>query len=301
MTRLSTQRDAVSGCATSRPSQVRKLLKRLGLRARKRWGQHFLVDTSVLRKTISAAELAPDDTVVEVGPGLGVLTEELLKRAGEVFAIEVDSGLASALSHTFAGHSNLTVVNANVLEVEAQSLFRQHRSTPGYKVVANLPYYITAPTLRHFLEASLKPHLMVVMVQKEVAQNIVAARGKTSLLSIAVQFYGRPTIVSYVPASSFYPTPKVDSALLKIEVYPEPAVDVADPHSFFQTVQAGFSAPRKQLHNALTLGLKISPGDAAALLEEAGIAPSRRAGTLSLDDWTALHRLALTKCYLPRC
>jgi 16S rRNA (adenine1518-N6/adenine1519-N6)-dimethyltransferase len=157
-------------------------------------------------------------------------------------------------------------------------------------VVANLPYYITSPVLRHFLEASVKPEVMVVMVQKEVAEAIAAGPGQRSLLSIGVQFYGKPGIVSYVPASSFYPPPEVDSAILRIDVYPEPPVDVADGQGFFELVRAGFAAARKQVINSLAKGTGLPRDDVRVLLETAGIDPQRRAETFTLEEWARLWR-----------
>jgi 16S rRNA (adenine1518-N6/adenine1519-N6)-dimethyltransferase len=225
--------------------------------------------------------------VVEVGPGLGILTAELLHKAGRVIAVEVDSRLAAALQKNLSAFLKLAVVNADILEINPADL--TSRQTKSYKVVANLPYYIAAPILRHFLEASLKPSLMVVMVQKEVAQSIVAQPGEMSILGISVQLYGKPTIVDYVPAHCFYPQPKVDSAIVRIEVYPEPAVPVKDIAGFFEIVKAGFSTPRKQIRNSLALGLQIAPADAVELLGKAKIAPQRRPETLSLEEWSKLQ------------
>jgi len=262
-------------------------LHRIGARAKKGLGQHFLVDRSVLEKIISAAELAPSDTVIEVGPGLGILTEELVKRAGEVIPIEVDSKLAASLQKKLSKFPNLTVINADVLQLAPAELI----DTKGdYKVVANLPYYIAAPILRYFLEALRKPSLMIVMVQKEVGQSIVAQPGNMSILGISVQLYGKPTIVDYVPAQSFYPEPKVDSAIVRIEVYPKPSVDVKDIAGFFEIVKAGFSAPRKQIRNSLAQGLQLDSADVVELLEQAGISPQRRPETISLEEWARLHR-----------
>ena len=265
---------------------TRNQLHRLGARARKGLGQHFLVDRSVLEKIISAAELVPSDTVIEVGPGLGVLTGELVKKAGKVIAVEADPKLASSLQKRLSKFANLTVINADVLQQDPIEFIDTKRD---YKVVANLPYYIAAPILRHFLEASPKPSLMVVMVQKEVGQSIVAQPGDMSILGISVQLYGKPTIVDYVPSQSFYPEPKVDSAIVRIEVYPEPAVQVADIAGFFEIVKAGFSAPRKQIRNSLALGLQLNSAEVVELLEQAGIAPQRRPETLSLQEWASLH------------
>jgi 16S rRNA (adenine1518-N6/adenine1519-N6)-dimethyltransferase len=267
--------------------EAKSRLHHLGTTAKKGLGQHFLVDRNVLDKIISAAELAPSDTVIEVGPGLGILTAELVKRAKKVIAIEVDPKLAASLKKRVSNPPNLTVLNANILELKPIELASKH----SYKVVANLPYYIAAPILRHFLEASTKPSLMVVMVQKEVAQSIVAQPGNMSVLGISVQLYGEPTIVDYVPAQSFYPEPKVDSAIVRIEVYPGPALDITDIAGFFDIVKAGFSAPRKQIRNSLALGLQVPLAESMALLEQAGIAPQRRPEMLSLEEWAQLHRV----------
>jgi len=259
------------------------LLRRSGLKARKGLGQHFLIDEEVLQLIASAAELAPTDTVIEVGPGLGVLTEELARRTGQVFAVELDNNLAAILKQTSAPHDNVTVINQDIMEIDPASL-----TNSPYKVVANLPYYITSPVLRHFLEASPKPEMIMVMVQKEVAEAIAAEPGRRSVLSISVQLYGKPRIVDYVPAQSFYPAPEVDSAILKIEVYPQPAVAVTDEKGFFEVVRAGFTASRKQLANSLSQGLGIPKAEALSFLEKANIAPQRRAETLTLEEWAQL-------------
>lgn len=285
-------------CSVGTPptENARNLLKRLGLRLKKGWGQHFLTDSSVLDDIVSAADLSRDDTIIEVGPGLGVLTEALLQRAGKVISIEVDPALARALSKAFAGAQNLKIVNADALKVDLESLLREEAGSQNqkykYKVVANIPYYITGPILRHFLESKTKPRLLVLMVQREVAENIVAEPGHMSILSIAVQFYGKPNIVRYVPPSSFYPEPDVDSALVKIEVYGKPAVDVDNVDDFFALVRAGFSAPRKQLRNTLAQGLGTTPPQAIMLLKEAGLDPARRPQTLAIQDWARLYRKA---------
>jgi 16S rRNA (adenine1518-N6/adenine1519-N6)-dimethyltransferase len=275
-------------------TETRGLLRRYGLHARKKLGQHFLVDRGVLEVILEAATLTATDVVIEIGPGLGVLTRELAKRAGRVTAIELDDRLAAALQEDLASLHNVNVVNGDILKLDPAGLLREAGLTvdPGspvsYKVVANLPYYITAPVLRHFLETSVKPQVMVVMVQKEVAETIAARPGRLSLLSISVQFYGEPVIVDYVPAASFYPVPEVDSAVLKIDVYPKPRVDAGDENSFFKLVRAGFSAARKQLVNSLAQRLGIPRIEILTFLEKAGIEPKRRAETLSLDEWARL-------------
>jgi 16S rRNA (adenine1518-N6/adenine1519-N6)-dimethyltransferase len=271
--------------------QTKRLLRQFGLRARKGLGQHFLVDGEMLGVITSAAELAPTDLVVEVGPGLGILTRELAQRASRVIAIELDNKLASLLKQMLASFNNVTIINDDVLRIEPSDLLNEQKTGFIYKVVANLPYYITSPVLRHFLEASVKPEMMVVMVQKEVAEAIAAEPGNMSLLSVSVQFYGKPKIISYVPAQCFYPAPEVDSAILSIDLYFQPAVEVTSESGFFELVRAGFTAPRKQMVNSLAQGLGLAKAEVLPLLESAEIASQRRAETLSIEEWAQLWRV----------
>jgi len=277
--------------------QTRRLLRQSNLRARKGLGQHFLIDGEVLKLITSAAKLTPADVILEIGPGLGILTKELARQAGWVTAIELDNKLAAILEQTLASLDNVTIINENILKIDPAALLLKTGLPPAtnsllsYKVVANLPYYITSPILRHFLEASVKPQIMVIMVQKEVAEAIVAEPGQMSVLSISVQFYGEPSIVSYVPAHCFYPAPEVDSAILRINPYPQPAVAVTNESSFFELVRAGFTAARKQLANSLTQGLGLSKAEVLSLLAEAHIVPQRRAETLTLDEWARLWQV----------
>lgn len=271
-------------------AQTKGLLRHFDLRARKGLGQHFLIDGEVLKLITSAAELTPADVIVEVGPGLGILTRELAQKAGRVIAIELDGKLAALLRETLASFSNVVIINDDVLKIEPGALLKEQQVKFPYKVVANLPYYITSLVLRHFLEASAKPQMMIVMVQKEVAEAIAAKPGDMSILSVSVQFYGEPRIVSYVPAQSFYPAPAVDSAILRIDIYPKPKVAV-DEGSFFELVRAGFAARRKQMANSLAQGLGRAKAEVLPLLERADIASQRRAETLSLEEWARLWRV----------
>jgi 16S rRNA (adenine1518-N6/adenine1519-N6)-dimethyltransferase len=270
--------------------QTKRRLRQSGLKARKGLGQHFLVDKEVLEVITAAAEVTPDDIIVEVGPGLGILTEALARKAGGVIAIELDDRLAALLKKTLASFDNVTIINDDVLNIEPGDLLVGWGANPVYKVVANLPYYITSPVLRHFLDTTVKPKVMIVMVQKEVAEAIAAKPGDMSLLSISVQFYGKPEIVSYVPAQSFYPAPEVDSAVLRINLYPQPAVAV-DEGGFFELVRAGFAAPRKQIANSLSQGLGLPKAGVLPLLEKADIDWQRRAETLTLEEWARLWRV----------
>ena len=284
-------------------SQTRQMLRRYDLRARKGLGQHFLIDEEVLGRIVDAAQLTSQDIIVEVGPGLGALTEALAKLAGRVIAIELDDRLAVLLAERLASFKNVTIINQDVLKVDPSALFRelkikipfgvnpQDEPSAGYKVVANLPYYITSPVLRHFLEAELKPQSMLVMVQKEVAEEIAAKPGKMSLLSIGVQLYGEPVIVAQVPAPAFYPAPAVGSAILKVTPHSHPRVEINDEEGFFTLVRAGFCAARKQLANSLAQGLGVSKEESLSLLAKSEIAPQRRAETLSLEEWAHLWRV----------
>ena len=262
---------------------------------KKRLGQHFLIDEAVLERILSVAELSHGDIVVEVGPGLGTLTEGLAKRGAKVIAVELDSKLVAMLRRRLAPFPNVRIVHADILKVTPQQLLQNNLTAPeldqGYKVIANLPYYITSPILRHFLEAQLQPSEMVVMVQKEVGEAIAAIPGKMSLLSARTQFYSKPAIVFYVPAASFYPPPKVDSVILRLDIYPQPPIRVSDVASFFDIVMHGFSTPRKQLRNSLARSLEMPPNQVALLLGKAGIEAKRRAETLSLEEWMELWKI----------
>jgi len=283
--------EELKGMPRSRVIEAKGLLRHHGLRAKKSLGQHFFTDEGILHHIATAAELTPEDVVIEVGPGLGVLTRELAKRTRRVIAVETDSRLASVLSEAMAKMANTSVICSDILQSDPALLLTSagvENTSPGYKVVANIPYYITSLILRHFLEASLKPSLMVVMVQREVGEAIVAQPGGMSLLAVSVQLYGKPVIAGHVPAQSFYPPPKVDSVILQIKLYEQPPVRVSQTSEFFNVVRAGFSAPRKQLRNALAQGLEVSPQEAANLLERAMINPQRRAETLHLQEWARI-------------
>lgn len=272
-------------------AQVKGLLRQFGLKTKKRLGQHFLIDEGVLEQIVSSAGLTPQDVVVEVGPGLGLLTRELAKRVGRVIAVELDVQLVAVLKKTLSSFTNVFIVQADILKVPPGELVGRYCvEDAGYKVVANLPYYITSPVLRHFLEASLKPQLMVVMVQREVGEAIAASSGNMSLLSVSVQFYAKPSVIAYVPAQSFYPPPKVDSVVLRLDLLPQPVVVVDDVAGFFDTVRRGFSSPRKQLHNSLAQGLGVSAAPVVSLLKAVGIESQRRAETLTLEEWAKVWR-----------
>jgi 16S rRNA (adenine1518-N6/adenine1519-N6)-dimethyltransferase len=282
---------------TKTPSvEVKKTLSQSGLKAKKGLGQHFLVDEAVLKTIISAAELSSEDFVIEIGPGLGVLTAELAQSAGNVVAVELDSKLASRLKHKLSSLHNVIIINADILKVNLSDLIDRKNS---YKVVANIPYYITSPILHYFIEASPKPSLMVVMVQKEVGKAIVAEPGEMTVLSVSLQVYSKPRIIAYVPSESFYPPPKVDSAIIRFDMLPEPAVKVADINNFLTFVRCGFRSPRKQLRNSLAQGLGIKQNEVTPLLTEAKIEPQRRPETLNLNEWQRLYEVTIASGKVP--
>ena len=256
------------------------------LPAKKSLAQNFLTDRRIVSRIIAAADIAPDDNVLEIGPGRGILTRPLANRAASLTAVELDDDLAAALTTEFAEHSHVNIVHADARQVDIASLL-----TDGarYKLIANLPYYASQPIIRRFLEAERKPSVMVVMVQREVARTMTAAPGDMSLLSVATQLYGKPRIVASVPPRAFRPAPKVTSAIVRIDVHSRLALDLDSADAFFTLVRAGFSAPRKQVHNCLQQGLSISRDDAEHILSQAGIDPKRRPQTLSLDDWGDLY------------
>jgi 16S rRNA (adenine1518-N6/adenine1519-N6)-dimethyltransferase len=239
---------------------------------------------------VAAADISPDETIVEIGAGLGVLTRELATRARAVLAVEVDEKLCLHLRQSLQPYPNVTVVCADILTSSPARLLEEGGARGPYAVVANLPYYIAAPVLRHFLEGDPPPTRLVVMLQREVAESIAAGPGRMSLLGVAVQFYGRPRLLFGVPPRAFYPPPKVRSAILRIDVGESPRADMPDASAFFEVVRAGFSAPRKQLRNSLAQGLGLPPAEAESLLSAAGIDPRRRPQELSVEEWAALCR-----------
>ena len=277
---------AVPGIAdlTHAPS-VGRLLSRHGLWLTKSLGQHLLIDRGVLDRIVEAADLRPEMEVLEVGPGVGVLTTELVSRVRRVLAVEVDPRMATVLRETVA-HPSLEVVEADAMGIDPADLFGGR----PYSVVANLPYNLATALVRRLLSmpAPSRPVEMVVMMQREVAQRMAARPGDLSALGIEIQVAAAVDLLFEVPPTAFFPAPKVTSAVVRVRPYDVPAVPlVPGPRRFFQLVRAGFAHRRKQLHNALgDLGLGGERIQAA--LEEAGIARSRRAETLTLEEWSTL-------------
>ena len=271
--------------STIPPLNTAAILQRHGLRPKKKLGQNFLQDPNILDKIVRIAEVGQEDTVLEIGPGLGSLTRHLAASAKEVVAVEIDSWIIPALKDSLSDYPNATVIKGDMLKVSPSEII----NAPEYLVVANIPYYITSALLRHLLENNPRPRRLVLTIQKEVAKRICTPDGKKmSLLALSIQVYGKPEIAGHIPAGAFYPPPKVDSAVIRIDLYEEPRIPVSLLDNFFQLAKAGFRQKRKTLRNALAGGLGISTTETETLLTSAEIDPGRRAETLNLAEWGKL-------------
>jgi 16S rRNA (adenine1518-N6/adenine1519-N6)-dimethyltransferase len=275
----------------------RALLRRYELYPNRALGQNFLVDRGAPARIAEGAEIEPADTVLEVGAGLGTLTEELCQRARQVKAVETDPKMVTVLRDQLGGFANVEIVQADILELDPATLIEPPAGSgmrlwggqrSDYKVVANLPYYITAAVLRHLLEAAVRPARMVLTVQREVAERMAADPGDMSLLGVSVQFYARPRILFRLKPGAFFPPPAVESAVIRLDLYETPPVPVPDVARFFEVVKAGFAQRRKQLHNTLASSLQLSSAEVSAALREGGIESSRRAETLTLAEWAVV-------------
>lgn len=266
------------------PLNVAALLREHGLAPKKSLGQNFLIDPAALERVVRAADITPQDRVLEIGPGLGSLTRHLARAARQVVTVEIDDTLLPALRAVLADAGNVEIVHGDILEQDPARLMQED----GYLVVANIPYYITSNLIRHLLEAQRKPARLVLTVQREVAERINAQPGDLSLLALGVQVYGKPSIAARIPAGAFYPPPKVDSSVVRVDLYNEPQIPANQIDTFFRLAKAGFGQKRKTLRNALAAGLAMDGPAAAQLLTSAGIDPQRRAETLSLEEWRRL-------------
>jgi 16S rRNA (adenine1518-N6/adenine1519-N6)-dimethyltransferase len=268
------------------------------LRPRKSLGQNFLVEPLHQARIVAAAGLVRDDAVLEIGAGDGSLTALIAAQAGRVVAVELDERLIPVLQRRFASQPQVTVLRGDILEMNIGEVMRtgggvrdsslDAGSSSCYKVVANLPYYITGAVIRKLLESENPPSLSVLTVQREVAERIVAGPPHMSLLAVSVQFYCFGEIVDRIPASAFRPSPQVESATVRLLRRAESMYPGLQVEDYFKVARAGFCQPRKQLRNSLALGMRVSANVATAWLQAAGISPQRRAETLSLEDWGRL-------------
>lgn len=267
------------------PQVTNHILHRFKLRADKKLGQNFLIDENIVRNIVAAAELSDKDTVLEVGPGIGTLTQGLAESGASVVAVELDKRLLPVLDTTLEGYDNVRIVNGDILQVDIM----QTVGVDEFKVCANLPYYITTPIIFALLEKRLPMERLVAMVQKEVAERMAAKPGGKDYgaLSVAIQYYTEPEIAFIVPPSSFIPAPSVDSAVIVCKRREKPPVEVCDEALFFRVVKAAFSLRRKMLNNSLK-NMGIKGEQVAKWLELAGVDGKRRAETLSLENFAAL-------------
>lgn len=268
---------------------IKNLLKKYQTRLLKRLGQSFLVNREILKKIIKTANPQSNDIILEIGPGIGVLTQELAKKVKKVIAIEKDPKMIEILKETLRDFKNIKIIQGDILKIKNGSIMKW---LDGYKVVANLPYYIVSPVIRKFLESEYQSEEMVLMVQKEVAQRIVARPPKMNLLAVSVQFYSKPEIITFVSKKSFWPSPKVGGAIIKIIPRKSALLSAPISDQFFRIIKAGFSQPRKQVANNLSKGLKLNKEEVKSWLLKNKILPSQRAETLTIENW-----IKLTKSY----
>lgn len=267
------------------PSVTRHILKAFNLHATKKFGQNFLVDANIVRGIVDSAEAGPSDKILEIGPGIGTLTQGLAESGAEVIAVEIDKKLPAVLAETLKGYDNVTIVPGDILKVNIREIMGEG----PFKVAANLPYYITTPILMALLEQHLPITHIVTMVQKEVAERMVAKPGSRiyGALSVAVQYYTEPHIAYDVPPRSFIPAPEVDSVVIACKVRETPAVAVKDEKVFFRVVKAAFGQRRKTISNAMK-GAGFDKEQIAAAFEKAGIDAGRRGETFSLEEFGRL-------------
>ncbi|MDA1337479.1 MAG: 16S rRNA (adenine(1518)-N(6)/adenine(1519)-N(6))-dimethyltransferase RsmA [bacterium] len=272
----------------------KELLGAHGVSLKKHLGQNFLLEKKASAKMLVAADLSLKDTVYEIGPGIGTLTKELAKNSGKVIAIEKDPNMVKILKETTKEFSNIEIIQGNAL--------KQSPPEGKYKVIANLPYYITSPIIRMFLETEHKPECMVLMVQKEVAKRICSKPPHMNLLAASVQFYSDVKTIATVGKGSFWPRPKVDSAI--VQIIPKKKLPTVSSDLFFYVMKTGFVQPRKQLLNNFCKGLSLARSDVESWLKQSGIPPTKRAETLSIEDWvslaTSLPKSALTRPSYPQ-
>lgn len=271
------------------PSEIKKIASRYGFVFKKGLGQNFLSSQEVLENIAVAAEI-DDGGVIEIGPGFGVLTNELAKRAQKVVALEIDSSLIPILEDTLKEHNNIKIINEDILKADVKAIIDEEFGGERISIAANLPYYITTPIITGLIEAKLPIKSLVIMVQKEVADRIVAKPSTKDYgaISVLCGYYTSSEIVEIVPANLFVPPPKVDSAVVKMTFLDSPSVTVRDEAMFFKTVKAAFSQRRKTLLNCLAANFAKSKSELTDILESIGIDPRRRGETLSLDEFAKL-------------
>ena len=274
------------------PKKTIETIQKYQFAFQKRFGQNFLIDSHVLDKIVNAAGITKEDCVLEIGPGIGTMTQYLAEHAGRVVAVEIDTNLLPILAETLKDYSNVTVINEDILKVDMNSLVEEYNNGRPIKVVANLPYYITTPIIMGLFESNVPIENITVMVQKEVADRMQVGPGSKDYgaLSLAVQYYASPYIVANVPPNCFIPRPNVGSAVIRLTRYQEPPVQVKDAKLMFRLIRASFSQRRKTLQNGLNNSpeLSFSKEEIAAVIESLGLPAAVRGEALTLEQFAAL-------------
>lgn len=274
------------------PQNTIEVLQKYNFRMQKKYGQNFLIDTGVLNRIIDAAKITGEDCVLEIGPGIGTMTQRLAEQAGKVVAVEIDKNLIPILEDTLSGYDNVTLINEDILKMDIHKIVEEKNSGRPVKVVANLPYYITTPIIMELFESHVPLESITVMVQKEVADRMQVGPGTKDYgaLSLAVQYYAKPEIITNVPPNCFIPRPNVGSAVIRLTRYEEPPVQVADETKLFALIRAAFNQRRKTLVNALSnaSGLRITKEQASEALERLKLSSTIRGEALTLEQFALL-------------
>ena len=277
------------------PQNTIDVIQKHGFRFQKKFGQNFLIDTHVLDKIVAAAGVTKDDMVLEIGPGIGTMTQYLAESAREVVAVEIDKNLIPILEETLSAYDNVTILNEDILKVDIAKLAEEKNGGKPIKVVANLPYYITTPIIMGLFESGVPLDNITIMVQKEVADRMQVGPGTKDYgaLSLAVQYYARPEIVANVPPNCFIPRPNVGSAVIRLTRYPKPPVEVEDPKKMFALIRASFNQRRKTLVNGLSNApeIKASKEDVQNAIAKMGLSETIRGEALTLEQFAALSNL----------
>lgn len=276
------------------PATIKDIRERYGFRLTKSLGQNFLTDKNIIDNIIEASNIGENDLVIEIGPGIGVITKEAAAKAGSVIAVEIDKNLIPILQETLADETNVKIINRDILKTDLTAVIEEKKKNfpqmESVRIIGNLPYYITTPIIMKLLEDGVPADSITVMMQKEVADRIKAAPGnkERGALSVAVQYYCQVVKVTDVPKEVFVPAPKVDSTVLRLDIRKEKPVELKDDKLFFKAVKSGFAQRRKTLLNSLASGTGLGKDKIGQILEEAGIDPGRRAETLDIDEFAKI-------------
>ncbi len=281
------------------PTGTIEVLKKYNFNFQKRFGQNFLIDSHILEKIVDSAEITKEDCVLEIGPGIGTMTQYLAESAGEVIAVEIDKSLIPILEDTLSAYNNVTVINEDILKVDIAKLVEEKNQGKPIKVVANLPYYITTPIIMGLFESHVPLKSITIMVQKEVADRMQVGPGTKDYgaLSLAVQYYAKPRVITYVSPECFMPKPNVGSAVIRLERYEKPPVEVKDEAFLFRVIRAAFNQRRKTLANGLgnATDLNVTRQQAQEVLEELGFSPSIRGEALTLQEFAKVSNALYEK------